>query len=211
MDLRLVDLARGEYRWVGFTSAAAVDAVLTRADQLGLSPAVPADTRVAAVGPATAAALRATGLPVDLQPPTGGSADALAACWPHPSGDAAVLLPRSDVAAPGLPTALTAMGYRVDTVTAYRTVIQPVPQPLAAELSAGAFDAVLFTSPSTVQAVGDVQIPPSTVLCAIGRPTTATAAATGRPVHLTAAAPTAQALVDGLARFAADHPRNVKA
>ncbi len=211
LDLRLVALASGEYAWLGFTSAAAVDAVLRRAGQLGLHPAVPADTRVAAVGPATGARLRAAGLPVDLQPPTGGSADALAAIWPHPSGDAAVLLPRSDIAAPALPRALSAMGYRVDAVTAYRTVVQPVPQAQAAELSAGAFDAVLFTSPSTVQALNTVPLPPSTVLCAIGRPTTAAAVAAGRPVHLTAAGPTAPSLVDALVRFAADHPRNVKA
>ncbi len=210
LDLRLVDLARGEYAWVGFTSAAAVDAVLARAEQLGLLPVVSADTRVAAVGPATAAAVRAAGLPVDLQPPTGGSADALAAIWPHPSGDAAVLLPRSDLAAPVLPTALSAMGYRVDAVTAYRTVVQQVPGAVAAELSAGAFDAVLFTSPSTVQALSTVDIPPSTMLCAIGRPTTSAAAAAGRKAHVTAAAPTAQALVDALVMLADDHPRNVK-
>src|SRR3954447_16972175 len=52
LDLRLVDLARSVYAWVGFTSAAAVDAVLGRASQLGLSPAVPADTRGAGGGPA---------------------------------------------------------------------------------------------------------------------------------------------------------------
>ena len=197
-DLRLVDLAAGGYSWVGFTSASAVDAVLHRSAALGLIPAVPADTRVAAVGPATARALRDAGLPVDLLPASGGSADALAACWPTAQAGQAVLLPRSDIAAPALPQALAAKGYRVDAVTAYQTTTVPVPDWLASELAGGLIDAVLFTSPSTVRALDGIEIDPVTVLGAIGRPTATAMAQSGRRVDFTAGQPTATALVDGL-------------
>ena len=198
LDMALVDLAAGGYSWVGFTSANAVDAVLQRSTVLGLLPAVPADTRVAAVGPATAEALRSAGLPVDLVPATGGSATALAAAWPTARAGQAVLLPRSDIAAPDLPEALTVKGYRVDTVTAYRTTTAPVPDWLAAELTGGLIDAVLFTSPSTVRALDGIEIDPATVLGAIGRPTATAMAQSGRTVDFTAGQPTAKALVDGL-------------
>jgi uroporphyrinogen-III synthase len=197
-DLRLVDLAAGGYSWIGFTSANAVDAVRQRSAALGLSPAVPADTRVAAVGPATARALRDAGLPVDLVPATGGSAAALAAAWPTAQAGQAVLLPRSDIAPPDLPDALADKGYRVDTVTAYRTEVEPVPAWLAAELAGGLIDAVLFTSPSTVRALDGIEIDPATVLGAIGRPTATAMQQSGRTVDFTAGRPTATALVDGL-------------
>ena len=211
LDLALVDLAQARYDWVGFTSVNALDAVLRRAAELGLAPVVPASTRVAAVGPATTAALRTAGLPVDLVPGDGGSAAALGECWPSAPGDAAVFLPRSDLAPSGLPHALAAKGYRVDAVTAYRTVVNPVPVAVAAELAAGSFDAVLLTSPSTVAALRAVDVAPSTVLGAIGDPTTRAGANAGRRVHFTANRPTARALADALADFAATHPRPVEA
>lgn len=198
LDLRLIDLAGGFFAWVGFTSVNAVDAVLDGAATLGLSPAVPADTRVAAVGPTTAAALRKAGLPVDLVPTAAGSGDALAAEWPPARAGEAVLLPRSDLAAPGLPRALTAKGYRVEEVTAYRTVIQPAPADVAFALAAGKFHAVLFTSPSTVRALDDIDIADGTVLGAIGAPTAAAVRATGRRVTFMADRPSAGALVAGL-------------
>jgi uroporphyrinogen-III synthase len=198
LDMRLADLAAGGYSWIGFTSANAVDAVRQRSAALGLIPAIPADTRVAAVGPATARVLRSAGLPVDLVPATGGSADALAAAWPAAQAGQAVLLPRSDIAAPDLPRTLAAKGYRVDMVTAYRTEMGPVPAWLATELAGGLIDAVLFTSPSTVRALDGVEIDPATVLGAIGRPTATAMQQSGRTVDFIAGQPTAAALVDGL-------------
>lgn len=219
LDLRLIDLAGGAFAWVGFTSVNAIDAALSRAAALGLHPAVPADTRIAAVGPATAAALRRAGLPVDLVPTTAGSGAALAALWPTAIGDQAVLLPRSDLAAPGLPQALADKGYRVAEVTAYRTVPCPPTNEVAADLATGRFDAVLFTSPSTVAALAGIDIAAGTVLAAIGRPTAAAAEAAGRRVDVMAAHPTPQALVDGLIAVSAttrsaaarSHPRRVEA
>ncbi|MET0862812.1 MAG: uroporphyrinogen-III synthase, partial [Nakamurella sp.] len=194
-DRRLAELAGGAFSWVAFTSANAVAAVLDRASSLGL--AAPVRARVAAVGPATAAALQAAGVQVDLLPP-GGSAAALAEAWPAAVAGESVLLPRSDLAPALLPEALAAKGYRVQSVVAYRTVVRPPGPSLAAELSAGGFDAVLFTSASTVSALTGISLPSSTVLGAIGAPTTRALAAANRPVAFTAAEPTTHALVDGL-------------
>lgn len=208
LDLALIDLAGGRFQWAGFTSVNAVSAVLDRAAELRLDPAVPADTRVAAVGPATAAALRDGGSHVDLIPVAAGSADALAADWPTAAAGETVLLPRSDLAAPGLPRALTAKGYLVVEVSAYRTLPVPPPTAIADELRSGRITAVLFTSPSTVAAVAELPIAAGTVLGAIGNPTGAAAARTGRAVRFIAARPTAKALVDGL--IAEFHPRPVE-
>jgi uroporphyrinogen-III synthase len=210
-ELRLGELAGGRYSWVAFTSANAVAAVLERALDLGLTRPVPAGTRVAAVGPATAAALRAAGLMVDLLPPAGGSAAALADAWPAATSGESVLLPRSDLAPALLPDALTGKGYRVETVTAYRTVIQPPPAALVEELVAGRFDAVLFTSPSIVSALSGIPLPAATVLGAIGQPTTRALLTTGRRVGFTAARPTASGLLDGLLGYAHARPEDKKA
>jgi len=209
-DLRLGELSRGAFDWVAFTSATAVAAVLDRSTSLELTPLVAAQTRVAAVGPATSAAVLTAGLSVDLRPPSGGSAAALAEVWPAAAPGESVLLPRSDLAPMLLPEALTAKGYRVDAVIAYRTVVQPPSPSLAAELSAGGFDAVLFTSPSTVSAMAGVPLPAGTVLGAIGAPTTRALLAAGWQVGYTAAQPTASGLVDGLLDFAVTHPDHKK-
>ena len=204
LDLALIDLGRSRFSWVGFTSVNAVDAVIRRAAELGVDPAVPADTRVAAVGAATTAALRNAGLPVDLQPAGAGSAEALAAQWPTARPGESVLLPRSDIARPGLPEALPAKGYRVEAVIAYRTVVQPLSAELTADLRADRFDAILLTSPSCVTALAGAPIGPTVVLGAIGRPTAAASAAAGRPVTFVARQPTATALIEGLVTAARD-------
>lgn len=201
LHLAVAALARGEYSWVVLTSVNAVDAVVTRAAGPGSTP-VAADTRVAVVGPGTARAARAAGLPVDLVPAAGGSAAALAEIFPPAPEPAAVLLPRSDRAPDLLPDALAAKGYRVDTVVAYRTVVCPPPPAVARRLAAGEFDAVLLTSPSTVQALSGVAIAGRTALGTIGRPTRSAAVDAGREIAFTADRPGSAGLVEALIRHA---------
>lgn len=203
LDSALVALQDGRFAWVAFTSVNAVVAVLGRASALGLDPAVPATTRIAAVGPATAAALRAEGYSIALMPAERGSGAALAANFPPARGGEKVLLPRSDLAAPDLPNALAAKGFSVFGEIAYCTVSRPPSRTVAAELAAGAFHAVLLTSPSTVDALAGTEIASTTVLGAIGSPTTAAMVAAGRSPHFTADSPTPAALVDGLSTVAA--------
>src|SRR5713101_3958693 len=101
------------FEWVVVTSAAGVDSL----------PAVPAGPRWAAVGQATAAALRARGVEADLVPPESGGA-ALASALPDPAGTR-VLLVRASAADPDLPDGLRRRGASVTEITAYETIEGP--------------------------------------------------------------------------------------
>lgn len=194
----VADLASGGFDWVAFTSAATVGALAATAHATGAEFRVATRTRVAAVGPATAAALLTAGVPVHLRPDGPGSADALAAAWPTDPARSAVLVPCSDRAAPTLPDALRAAGHRVTVVAAYRTEILPVPNDLARQLASGTVDAALLTSPSTAHALATVPLAPGIRLVAIGEPTARAAGADGLPVAAVAAEPSARGLVDAL-------------
>lgn len=207
LDSAVIGLSAGEYSWVGFTSVNAVSAILDRAAHLALTPAIPADTRVGAVGPATAAALRAAGFPVDLMPEHGGSASALTTIWPAAHAGESVLLPQSEIAGSVLADGLQAKGFRVDAVTAYRTLPEPLPASVTADLTAGAYEAVLLTSPSTVRSLAAAPVHPDTVLGAIGRSTATAVTDAGLHIAYTAVDPTDGALIAGLAAFATRHPR----
>ena len=201
LDRALADLAAGRYRWLALTSAAGVAAVLTRAAELGLGHPVPEGTSVAAVGAATAAALRLGGVGVDLVPSGPGSAVTLLAAWPSPQSPTdRVLAPVSALAADTLTEGLTDKGYLVDRVTAYATEPLPPPERITADLRRGVFDAILFTSPSTVTALAEVEISDGTALVAIGASTAAALRDAGRPVHAVADQPSAQGLVSALHR-----------
>jgi len=88
LDDTLLALDAGYYAWVVVTSGASVAVLVDRADETGLAlPALLESTQVAAVGPATARALRDAGVRVDLVPSGSSSVADLLAAWPAlPSG-----------------------------------------------------------------------------------------------------------------------------
>lgn len=147
------------YRWIAFTSVNGVDYFMGRLLETGQDARFLATARLAAIGPATAAALNRHGLRADLVPGrfnTGALADAIAdECE---QGDA-VLLPRGNLADDALPGALREHGLAPNPVVVYRTL----PGPNLAEQATAAIergiDGVLLTSPSTarnlVEALGD--------------------------------------------------------
>lgn len=138
--------ALDRYDWVVFTSSNAVTAFFTRLEALGL--AWPGTTRIAAVGPPTAAALAARGAPDAVLPMT-FRGEALAQAMPGVSGTR-ILLPRGDLGREATVTTLEAAGAVVDPVTVYHTEPATVDPSDRAAL-AGGVDAVTFTSPSTVR------------------------------------------------------------
>lgn len=112
--------------------------------------AMPSGTRLAAVGPATAAALRNAGFNVDHVPD-----DYLTVAIADGVGDVRgrrVVLARADAATPDLAAALRARGALVDEVVAYRTLEGPPGgrAALAAALHDG-LDAISLTSGSTAR------------------------------------------------------------
>ena len=107
-----------------------------------------------------------------------------------------------------LAAGLQEMGWEVDDVTAYRTVrASPPPAPTRDAIKAGAFDAVAFTSSSTVRnLIGIAGKPhPSTVVACIGPATAKTAEELGLRVDVVASEADAVRLVDDLA----DHARGL--
>jgi uroporphyrinogen III methyltransferase/synthase len=206
MERAIKGLVTGRYEWVGFTSVNAVRAVREKFDEFGLDARAFAGLKIAAVGGVTAQALRGWGIVPDLVPTEDQSTAGLLAEWPE--FDAVldpinrVFLPRADIATDTLVAGLVDMGWEVDDVTAYRTVRAAPP---AAEvrdaIKSGTFDAVLFTSSSTVRnLVGIAGKPhPSTLVAVIGPATAKTAKEHGLRVDVMAAEPSSDALVDALA------------
>lgn len=208
MDRAIRALVEGDYQWVGFTSVNAVRAVRMRLADLGLDTRSLAGVSVAAVGGKTAEALRDWGIDPELVPSGEQSARGLAADWPEfddDSGFNRVLLPRADIATEVLVAGLSEKGWQVDDVTAYRTVrAAPPPAPVRDAIKGGEFDAVLFTSSSTVRnLVGIAGKPhPSTIVAAIGPATEQTAKDHGLHVDVTAAEANVGSLIESLVDFA---------
>ncbi len=214
MDKAVRGLVTGRYEWVGFTSVNAVRAVREQLDALGLDARSFSGLKIAAVGGVTADALREWGLQPDLVPETDQSAHGLLDAWPafDPQLDPIdrVLLPRADIATDTLVAGLHEMGWEVDDVTAYRTVrAAPPAAPVRDAIKSGGFDAVLFTSSSTVRNLVGIAGKPhaTTVIACIGPRTAATAEEHGLRVDVLAPVPEVRALVEALA----DHGRTARA
>ncbi len=210
MERAVKGLVTGRYQWIAFTSVNAVRAVREKFEEYGLDARAFAGVKVAAVGEQTAAALRAFGITPDLVPEGQQSSEGLAAVWPpydnllDPINR--VLLPRADIATETLVAALTELGWEADDVTAYRTVrAAPPPAAIREAIKGGGFDAVLFTSSSTVRNLVGIAGKPHavTVIAAIGPQTAKTAEEFGLRVDVMAPRPSVTALVDALAEHGA--------
>ncbi len=206
MDKAVRGLVTGRYEWIGFTSTNAVRAVRERFEDLGLDARAFAGLKIAAVGGVTAQALRDWGINPDLVPAGEQSAAGLLEAWPDfdelldPINR--VLLPRADIATETLVAGLRDIGWEVDDVTAYRTVrAAPPAAPVRDAIKGGDYDAVVFTSSSTVRnLVGIAGKPhPATVVACIGPATAKTAQEHGLRVDVLAAEASAISLVDALA------------
>jgi uroporphyrinogen III methyltransferase/synthase len=210
MERAVKGLVTGRYQWVAFTSTNAVKAVREKLEEYGLDARAFAGVKVAAVGDQTTAALLDFGIRPDLVPEGQQSAEGLAEAWP-PFDDVLdpinrVLLPRADIATETLLARLTELGWEAEDVTAYRTVrAAPPPAPIREAIKGGGFDAVLFTSSSTVRNLVGIAGKPHavTVIGVIGPQTAKTAAEFGLRVDVTATKPSVSALVDALADFGA--------
>jgi uroporphyrinogen III methyltransferase/synthase len=210
MDKAVRGLVEGRYEWIAFTSVNAVKAVREKFEEYGLDARAFSGLKIAAVGDKTAQAIAAWGLRADLVPAGEQSAAGLLADWP-PYDDVLdpinrVFLPRADIATENLVAGLIDLGWECDDVTAYRTVrAAPPPAPTRDAIKTGKFDAVVFTSSSTVRnLVGIAGKPhPSTVIAVIGPATAKTAEEHGLRVDVLSPKPDVEVLVDALADFGA--------
>ena len=152
---------------------------------------------VAAIGPGTAAALRARGIEPDVVPERAvaeGLVEALAGVRAE-----RVLVARAAEGRDVLPDALRARGAHVDLLPLYRTVAEPLDE--STRTAAAAADYLLFTSASSVrffaEAAGDGALD-GPRLASIGPATSAALREHGTEPHLEADPHTPDGLVDAL-------------
>ncbi|WP_449281163.1 uroporphyrinogen-III synthase [Leucobacter sp.] len=191
---------RGDYDWLVVTSAAGAAAIAEAGARPGRAP-------VAAVGPATAEALRARGFTAALVPERDFSAGGLSAALLAVLADEhrRLLLPLSALASTELESALTAAGHDPERVAAYRTLPAPRDPDLEAEVAAGGLDAILATSGSGAREIARrfAPLPRSTALVAIGEPTARALAEHGLRPDAVARTHTGPGLLDALAALPA--------
>lgn len=194
LDSAIADAAAGHFRWIVFTSATGVRVWWARAAELGAGPP---DARVAAVGDSTAAVLAERGLEADLVPDP-FTTEALGESFPR--GKGRVLLARADIATGELEDVLRSKGWEPRRVDAYRVrAATAIPEAARRALEQQAVDAVVFTSPSTVEGYLSIAVaarrPPA--VC-IGPVTAAAASRVGFDVAAVAQPHTEEGLVDAL-------------
>lgn len=171
-------------------------------DARALAPA-----RVAAIGPATAAALRHKGIEADLiaeRYVAEGLVEAILSHLAGRLGAARVALVRAEEGRDAIVDALREKGVAVEVVSSYRTLsaFDPLDSSARAAFAAGV-DAVTFMSPSAVThlcaALGDdPALLEKTVIASIGPVTSEAIRARGLRVSVEAEPHTAEALLDAL-------------
>jgi uroporphyrinogen III methyltransferase/synthase len=211
MERAIKGLVDGRYAWTVFTSVNAVRAVWEKFAEHGLDARHFGGVKIACIGEMTAEAVRGFGIQPELIPAGEQSSEGLLAEFsPHdevldPVGR--VLLPRADIATETLAAGLTELGWEVDDVTAYRTVrAAPPPAEIRDAIKSGGFDAVLFTSSSTVRNLVGIAGKPHarTVVAVIGPKTAETAVEFGLRVDVQPPHASVPDLVESLAAYAVE-------
>ena len=211
MDRAIKGIVEGRYQWIVFTSTNAVDAVWDKFEELGLDARAFAGVHLAAVGQKTGDALRDRGMLPELIPHrTKQNAHGLVESFPEYVEDidpvSRVLLPRADLGTDVLVDGLIDLGWEVEDVVAYRTV-RAAPPPLEVRdmIKSGGFDAVCFTSASTVKNLVGIAGKPHqrTIIAAIGPMAAAEAREQGLRVDVVPEVADVPSLVDALAEHVA--------
>jgi uroporphyrinogen III methyltransferase/synthase len=210
MERAVKGLVDGRFQWVVFTSTNAVRAVWEKFNEFGLDARAFSGVKIACVGQATADRVRAFGINPELVP--SGEQSSLGLLDEFPPYDDVfdpvnrVLLPRADIATETLAEGLRERGWEIEDVTAYRTVrAAPPPAHTREMIKTGGFDAVCFTSSSTVRNLVGIAGKPHarTIVACIGPKTAETAAEFGLRVDVQPEVAAVGALVEALAEHAA--------
>lgn len=212
MERAIKGIVDGRYQWIVFTSVNAVKATWEKLAEFGLDARALAGVRVAAVGPKTAQSVRDLGITPELLPKANArNASGLVDVFPPYDEDLdpvdRVLLPRADIATEVLVNGLIELGWEVDDVVAYRTVRAAPPSPEIRDMiKTGGFDAVCFTSSSTVKNLVGIAGKPHTrtIIACIGPMAAQTAKEHGLRVDVMPEHAGVEDLVDALASHVAD-------
>lgn len=192
-DNRRLDAALGDigsYQWIIFTSANSVRFFFERLRSLGKDLRELKGLRIATIGPATASAIEAMGVRVDIVPGEYISEGVVRAFDDVDLRGVKILLPRAETARDVIPHELAARGASVDVIPLYRTVGSGRDgKELVSLMNEGQVDVLTFTSPSTVthciDMIGGIgNIPPSVAIACIGPVTEAAARKAGLKVDI---------------------------
>jgi uroporphyrinogen-III synthase len=208
-DLAALDQALqrlDQYRWLLFTSVNSVGIVADRLAALAVPAALWETVQVAAIGRATADALRAHGI-VPTFVPEQYVAEAIVEGLGEVAGQR-ILLPQAAIARETLAAQLTARGATVDAIPIYQTLTADLDSVALAALGEGV-DVLTFTSSSTVRnfvaaltaATGASPTFAKAVIACIGPVTAATAQELGLRVDIVATEHTVPGLVDAITTY----------
>ncbi len=198
--------------WLIFTSANGVNHFVSALAREGKSLSEYRTADVCAIGPATAASLRAHGMPVSLTPEHYIAESILTALMRLEGGVSGkrFLMPRGDLARPDLPEALRAAGAEVTECVVYQTVAPEVAEETVEAMVAAGPDLVVFTSSSTARnfatILGDVRLEALKLkakFASIGPITTETAQSLGMAVSIEPEEHEIPALVYGIVQHVA--------
>ena len=192
------------YHWVAVTSPNGARRLLDAVRDIGCDARSFGATKVAAIGPGTAAALQVGGIRADLVPERFVAESLLEVLGDAYPGRARILLVRAEVARDVLPDGLRARGWEVDVIDAYRTVAATISDAQHDRVTGA--DLITFTSSSTVErfldAFGSDAVPP--VVACIGPITAATARKHGVRVDIEAEVHSVTGLVDAVVAWSRD-------
>lgn len=193
LDNALSSLER--YDWLVFTSANGVKHFFERVAEKGTAIKNPR-CGIATVGPSTAAAVDSQGLVVSFLPST-YLTEKLASDLPQVDGRR-ILLVRAEGVDANMKSILTQRGATVDEAYAYRVLPNE-----SGEIDVD-FDAILFTSPSTVSSFRtmfhkeSMRVSRNAIVCCIGPVTAKAAQDLGFRVDVVSAVHTAEGLLNAL-------------
>lgn len=164
-DYQALDQALNQlekYHWVLFTSRNSVAAVVKRFNELQLPLAWWQCIKTLAVGPATAAEITKSQLPLTLIPKefhAEGAVSSLLEFCGDEIGRQNLLFPRAAQGRDILITALNGVAARIDLVTAYQTIMPAEGRDSLLGLFKTGIDVITFTSPSTINNFAEMIAP----------------------------------------------------
>jgi len=208
MDDAIARLAA--FRWIIFTSINGVEMFFDRMLALGRDARSLASCKVAAIGPATAQALRERFVCVDCMPREYVAEEVVAALQEKEDvGGKRILLPCAGAARPVLPHELRRLGAEIEELTLYETSCETDPPAEARQrIADGEVDVITFTSSSTVANFAKIfgeerarEISEKVMCASIGPITSQTARELGIRIKLEADEHTTNGLVRSLCEW----------
>jgi len=205
LDYTINNLA--QYVWIIFTSVNGVSSFFQRLNVLKLDSRAFATTKVCAIGPITASALKNHGINADFIPDTFNHKYLVNGLKKFAIRGAKILYPRTDIAPNAIFKELTALGALVDEPTIYQTVLPAARSEEVQEvLRNGKIDIVTFTSSSTVNNMialldGKMDLLEEPLIASIGPITSQTARDLKLRVDITAPEHTLKGLVQAIKTY----------